>query len=248
LQESFRLAVEKDGWWQVAAEGKTPDFELQVQGLTTETTVSGSIRKKAENSKEREREASSSSVGRVRFKLIDTRTGAPTEHDVQSAAQVASVHDMPKEMNTKSFFPVLGLVLGIDPEQDRIQHQDMMLKMESTLKLQQNLGPAMLSKFTPRAVTDEVELDDTHQDIDPVVQFVRASDFESAQRYLELLRQSRNRGYVIYNLAVIKEAQGARAEACQLYQAAWEKKPKRLYLQQKAACETRLGHNSRVGL
>jgi hypothetical protein len=252
LQQTLRLtfneAVDKDGWWTLAPEKGPADFELLVRDVATQSSISGSIRQKDENSKERIREADCTARGDVRFVLNSKRDGQTWEHQASATAQASSEVELPKEINTKSFFPVLGVILGIDPERERTEGQDAYLTAEAGQKLQRKLGPVMLQRFTPELVTEKVELDDDHDDIRPVAEFARKNDLESAQRYLELLLQRRNRAYVIYNLAAVKEARGQQGEACQLYQTAWEKKPKRLYLKQKAACETRLGHSSRVGL
>lgn len=239
LVDALNKEIVEDGWWTIANASNEKDaYRLVIEAISFQTNPGHSDISTNEE-KKRIRSASYTSSGTSSFQ-VKAKQGHPISFSVKADAYSSSSVEIPKPVDSKKLFPVLGSVIfGIDQERDAIERQDASLSADSINLFRTNVSKAILGKITPNQKIVEVELDDDEDDMDTLKEFIKTKNFEAAYTYLNTLGTRKRRADIIYNLGIIQELRGKIEQACALYKEAYEKKSQDLYLKQNAACEAR---------
>jgi hypothetical protein len=100
---------------------------------------------------------------------------------------------------------------------------------------------SIVKAITPAFVQERVRVDDDAKDQKPIVQLIEQGAYASAaERLRAMFEREPSRGDVAYNLAVVTEAQGDYAAACELYDKALTLGRKSYYESARASCARRL--------
>ena len=226
-----------DGWWQYVNEGKA-DYEINIAEITKKVVEEYSTIDDRPEKPLRDATYRTDGTATINLNKKSDKNFVKTV-TISASGKASSQRELPKKHGNMSLWPIVHAVLNYDPREDAIKAQNSFLEIDSDDEMEKNLTKSIIKKITPEMKFVKVELEDGHEDMKSLKEYLKSSEVNMAFNYLQQLEDKDSRSDVQYNLGVIQEMRQAYSDACEYYQKAYNLKSKKLYHKQKVACEVR---------
>lgn len=239
LIEDLGKELNYDGWLKYKKDkGPKELYELVIERFDYRNEAIPSSTETVD--KKTYRTSSYRAIGSASFTIKKVDEEVPVKFSVSSNTIVASRVELPDILGAYSRVGVFSTLMGTNSEADIIEKQDKALSLEAMIEARGRILAAIKSKITPVKNTVKIKLEDDSDDMEEVKKLILEQDLTGAVIYLDYLNAKERRSDVLYNLGVVYEALSYFAEACNFYKDAYEINAKKMYLEEKTACESRL--------
>lgn len=245
LIEEFGMEINNDGWLRYKRD-KSPKhlYEITINQFAVNSQAIPASTETID--KKTYRTASYRAIGNASFSIKKIDAETPTQFNISTNTILASRVELPDILGTFSRVSVFSTLMGSNSEADVIYQQDTTLSAAAIIEAKARLFAAIKSKITPVKNIVKIKLEDDNDDMKDVLNLLKEQDLTGAIIYLDYLNAKERRNDVLYNLGVVYEALGYFSEACNYYKDAYDLSAKNMYLEEKAACESRLQYYNQL--